>query len=370
VSASLATAVLQHDASDLFGLTAALVAVPSESHGEAELARIVEQRLRERAPSLTIDVLGNNVIARSQFGRDRRVVLGGHLDTVPANGNATPRVDGDVLHGLGSADMKGGLAVLLALAEALHADASAGRARHDVTLVFYECEEVADQFNGLRRIFEHDAALLAADFAVLLEPTAGAVEGGCQGVVVLEARFDGERAHTARPWMGRNAIHRATDVLTRLARHESDIVVVDGLEYRESLQVVRVEGGIAGKFNVVPDGCTLAVGRRFAPKYSEAEAANQVRLLLDGADHVEVLQSQPGALPNLTNPLVADFVDAVGLEVHPKLGWTDVARFASRGVPAVNFGPGDPEIAHTAGEHVTRESIEQAYAKLAAFIGL
>jgi len=305
---------------------------------------------------------------RTDFGRARRVVLGGHLDTVPANDNAQARIDGNVLHGLGSADMKGGLAVLLALAERLDADPAS--IRHDVTLAFYECEEVADRFNGLRRIFEERAELLDGDLAVLLEPTGGAVEAGCQGVVVLEARFAGERAHTARPWMGRNAIHRASEVLARLARHESDVVDVDGLQYRESLQVVRIEGGIAGKFNVVPDGCTFAVGRRFAPKYDEAEATNQVRALLDGADEVEVLQSQPAAAPNLTNPLVAEFVDASGLAVRSKLGWTDVARFASRGVPAVNFGPGDPEIAHTAGEHVTRASIEQAYAVLAGFVGV
>jgi succinyl-diaminopimelate desuccinylase len=361
-------AVLEHDARDLFGLTAALVAVPSESHGEAELAAMVETRLQERAPSLAIDVVGSNVIARTQLGRERRIVLGGHLDTVPANGNAVPRIDGEVLHGVGSADMKGGLAVLLALAEALDTDPAS--ARHDVTLAFCECEEVADRFNGLRRVFAEREALLAGDFAVLLEPTAGAVEAGCQGVIVVEARFDGARAHTARPWMGRNAIHRASEVLARLARHESDVVDVDGLAYRESLQVVRVEGGIAGKFNVVPDGCTLAVGRRFAPRYTEAEAENQVRVLLDGADAVEVLQSQPAAAPNLTNPLVAEFVDAVGLDVHPKLGWTDVARFASRGVPAVNFGPGDPEIAHTPGEHVTRASIEHAYAALSGFVGV
>jgi succinyl-diaminopimelate desuccinylase len=366
------TSALEHDARDLVGLTTALVAVPSESHHEAELAGIVEQRLRERAPSLTIDVVGANVIARTNLGRERRVVLGGHLDTVPAvNGNDVPRLEGDVLHGVGSADMKGGLAVLLALAEALHADSGPdAAARHDVTLAFYECEEVADRFNGLRRLFDHDASLLAADFAVLLEPTAGAIEAGCQGVVVMEAQFDGARAHTARPWMGRNAIHRASDVLARLARHESDVVDVDGLAYRESLQVVRIEGGIAGKFNVVPDGCRFAVGRRFAPKYTESEAENQVRVLLDGADHVEVLQSQPGAAPNLANPLVADFVARSGLGVNPKLGWTDVARFASRGVPAVNFGPGDPEIAHMADEHVTRASIEQAYAVLAGFVGV
>jgi succinyl-diaminopimelate desuccinylase len=368
VSRTLADAALAHDAADLFGLTAALVAVPSESHHEAELAGIVAGRLRTRAPSLAIDVVGTNVVARTQLGRDRRIVLGGHLDTVPANGNDVPRVDGDTLHGLGAADMKGGLAVLLALAEALHADPP--RARHDVTLAFYECEEVADAFNGLRRIFDERAELLDGDLAVLLEPTGGAVEAGCQGVVVLEARFAGERAHTARPWMGRNAIHRASEVLARLARHESDVVEVDGLEYRESLQVVRIEGGIAGKFNVVPDGCTFAVGRRFAPRYGEAEAINQVRALLDGADEVDVLQSQPAAAPNLGHPLVAEFVTATGLAVRSKLGWTDVARFASRGVPAVNFGPGDPEIAHTAGEHVTRASIEQAYEVLSGFVGV
>ncbi|MEX1006325.1 MAG: succinyl-diaminopimelate desuccinylase [Acidimicrobiia bacterium] len=360
--------VLEHDATDLFGLTAALVAVPSESHHESELAKVVEDRLRSRAPSIAIDTVGASVIARTQFGRERRVVLGGHLDTVPANGNEVPRVDGDVLHGLGSADMKGGLAVLLRLAEELHADPE--RARHDVTLAFYECEEVAERFNGLRRIFEEQPDLLAGDFAVLLEPTDAWVEAGCQGVIVFEARFEGERAHTARPWMGRNAIHRAAEVLGRLAAHESDTVLVDGLEYRESLQVVRVEGGISGKHNVVPDSCMLVVGRRFAPCYTADDAEEQVRVLLEGADSVEVLQSQAGALPNLTNPLVEEFVDGLGLLVRPKLGWTDVARFASRGIPAVNFGPGDPEIAHTAGELVTRDSIERAYATLAAFVGV
>ena len=360
--------VLTHDAADLFGLTAALVAIPSESHHEAELAAVVEERLRARAPSLRIDRVGASVVVRTQLGRDQRVVLGGHLDTVPANGNETPRIEGDVLHGLGSADMKGGLAVLLRLAEELHADAE--RARHDVTLAFYECEEVADAHNGLRKIFAETPDLLAGDFAVLLEPTDAWVEAGCQGVVVLAARFDGERAHTARPWMGRNAIHRAAEVLGRIAAHESDTVLVDGLEYRESLQVVRVDGGLVGKFNVVPDSCTVIVGRRFAPRYSEQEARDQVRVLLDGADEVEVLQSQPAAAPNLENPLVSEFVDGLELRVRPKLGWTDVARFASRGVPAVNFGPGDPEIAHTAGELVTRDSIERTYASLSQFVGV
>jgi succinyl-diaminopimelate desuccinylase len=365
---TVAASVLEHDATDLFGLTAALVAVPSESHHEAELAAIVRERLAARAPSLAVESVGASVVARTRLGLDRRVVLGGHLDTVPANGNGTPTIDGDVLHGLGSADMKGGLAVLLRLAEEL--DAQPDRARHDVTLAFYECEEVADRHNGLRRIFETSPDLLAGDFAVLLEPTDAWVEAGCQGVVVLAARFDGERAHTARPWMGRNAIHRALPVLTRLASQEMGVVDVDGLEYRESLQVVRVDGGIEGKHNVVPDSCTIVVGRRFAPCFTVEQAEEQVRALLDGADAVEVLQAQPAAAPNLTNPLVAEFVDGLSLPVRPKLGWTDVARFASRGVPAVNFGPGDPEIAHTAGELVTRDSIERAHTTLARFVGV
>ena len=366
-------AVLDTPADDVFALTAALVDVPSESHHEAHLCDLVEQRLAARAPSLECIRVDHNLIVRTDLGRERRVVLGGHLDTVPANGNGSARVEGDVLHGLGSADMKGGLAVLLALAEQLHTDPEA--AVHDVTLAFYEGEEVSDEFNGLRKVFEQRARLLDGDFAVLLEPTDGWVEAGCQGFLIVRAEFDGARAHTARPWMGVNAIHRAAAALSRVAAHESDTVLVDGLEFRESLQAVRIEGGVMGKHNVVPDACALVLNRRFAPAYTAEDAFEQVGLLLagpngDGADRIEVLQAQPAAAPNLANPLVAEFVQGLELPVRPKLGWTDVARFASRGVPAVNFGPGDPTIAHTAGELVTRESVERCYEVLASFVGV
>ena len=353
------------DAHDLLVLTAALVAVPSVSRNEAELADRVEHRLADRAPGLALARIANNVIVRTALGRERRVVLGGHLDTVPANGNEEPRIEGDVLHGLGSADMKGGLAVLLRLAEELAAGASP---RHDCTLVFYEAEEIAEEFNGLRHVFADQPDLLAGDFAVLLEPTGGHVEAGCQGTLHVRAHFAGERAHSARPWKGRNAIHAIAPVLARLAAHESDVVEVDGLSYRESLQVVRIEGGVAN--NVVPDGASIVVNRRFAPRYSVDEAVAQVEALLDGADAIEVLNASPAAPPNLGDPLVAEFVAASGLEVEPKLGWTDVARFASRGVPALNFGPGDPSVAHMAGEHVTRASIDHTYATLARFLGV
>lgn len=361
--------VLEVPAEDLFDLTAALVAVRSESHHEAELADLVAARLRERAPSLAIDRVAHNVVVRTQLGCDRRVLLGGHLDTVPANaGNEVPQLDGDVLRGLGAADMKGGLAVLLRIAEELHADAA--RATHDVTLVFYEAEEVRDEFNGLGIVRREQPELLAAAFAVLLEPTDGWVEAGCQGVLVAKAGFDGARAHAARPWMGSNAIHAASSVLARLAAHEADVVDVDGLQFRESFQVVGIEGGVQGKHNVVPDRCTITVNRRFAPKYTCEEAEAQVRELLEGADDVEILQAQVAAPPNLHDPLVDEFVSGLSLRVRPKLGWTDVARFAAMGVPAVNFGPGDPEIAHTQGEFVTRASVEQCYDVLGRFVGV
>jgi succinyl-diaminopimelate desuccinylase len=350
---------------DLLTLTAALVAVPSVSHHEQELADRIEERLARRAPALSRTRAGNNVIVRTELGRDRRVLLGGHLDTVPPNANQVPRVDGDVLHGLGSADMKGGLAVLLRLAEEI----AAGREpRVDATLFFYEGEEVADEFNGLRHVFDERPELLTGDLAVLLEPTGGHVEAGCQGTLHLRAYFDGERAHSARPWQGNNAIHAAAEVLHRLAEHASDTVTVDGLPYRESLQVVGIEGGVAN--NVVPDSCTLVVNRRFAPKFSVDEARAQVERLLEGADRIEVLNASPAAPPNLGDPLVSEFVDVLGLDVEPKLGWTDVARFASRGVPAVNFGPGDPDVAHTGDERVTRASVERCHAALSRFLGI
>jgi succinyl-diaminopimelate desuccinylase len=350
---------------DLLTLTAALVAVPSVSRQERELADGVERRLAERAPYLERARVGNTVIARTQLEADRRIVLGGHLDTVPANGNETPRLDGDVLHGVGSADMKGGLAVLLRLAEEISAGA---HPRSDCTLAFYEAEEIADEFNGLRHLFAERPELLAGDFAVLLEPTGGRVEAGCQGTLHLRAHFAGERAHSARPWKGRNAIHAAAAALQRVAENAPGTVAVDGLPYRQSLQVVRIEGGVAN--NVVPDACTLVVNRRFAPSYSVDDARAEVEEVLTGADRIEVINASPAAPPNLDHPLVAEFVRTLAVDVEPKLGWTDVARFAARGVPAVNFGPGDPDVAHTAGEFVTRESVERCYAALAGFFGI
>jgi succinyl-diaminopimelate desuccinylase len=349
---------------DLLALTEQLCAVPSVSGEERALADLVEARLRERAPGLEIERVGENVVARTQRGAATRILLGGHLDTVPANGNATPRVEGDTLHGLGAADMKGGLSVLLALAESL---ARADGAR-DVTLVFYEGEEVADEHNGLRRLFAERPDLVAADVAVLLEPTGGWIEAGCQGTIHVRVTFNGARAHSARPWMGVNAVHRAAPTLARVAAHEAPTVTVDGLDYRESLQVVRVQAGVAN--NVVPDRCEIVVNRRYAPACSHDDAVAQTVAMFADADEVEVVSASSAAAPNLTHPLVAELVAAGSLDVRPKLGWTDVARFAQHGIAAVNFGPGDPELAHTAAERVERADLDNCLRVLSKFAGI
>jgi succinyl-diaminopimelate desuccinylase len=311
-----------------------------------------------------VERVGNNVVARTDHGLDRRIVLAGHLDTVPPNGNSEPRRKGDVLHGLGTADMKGGLAVLLDLA----ARAADQRARHDTTFIFYEAEEIADEHNGLRRLFAERRDLVEGHLAVLLEPTAGWVEAGCQGTISMRATFDGMRAHSARPWMGTNAIHRAAALLERTATFEAATVDVDGLAYRESLQVVRVEGGVAN--NVVPDRCTVVVNRRYAPSRSLEDAIAEVRTWCADADDLEVLNASPAAPPNLWDPLVAELVGVYNLPVRPKLGWTDVARFSAHGIPALNLGPGDPELAHTADERVERADLDGCAAVLGSFLGV
>jgi succinyl-diaminopimelate desuccinylase len=348
---------------DLLALTEELCAIPSVSGDEAAIADEIERRLRANGPSLKIDRVGLNIVARTQLGRDRRIVLGGHLDTVPPNGNETPRREGDILHGLGTADMKGGLAVLLELAR----DLERRPPDSDVTLFFYEAEEVADEFNGLRKLFAQQPELVQGDLAILLEPTAGWVEAGCQGTIHVRATFHGARAHSARPWMGENAIHKASALLARIAAFEAQTVDVDGLDYRESLQVVRVEGGIAN--NVVPDRCAVTVNRRYAPSRSLDEAVDEVRALCADADEIEVLNASLAAPPNLMNPLIAELLGVYNLPVRPKLGWTDVARFAAQGIPALNLGPGDPELAHTAEERVDRDDLDGCRRVLAAFVG-
>ncbi len=276
-------------------------------------------------------------------------MLAGHLDTVPINDNLPSRLQDGLLHGLGSCDMKGGDAVILRLA------AVVTEPIRDVTYVLYDCEEIDAASNGLNRLSQSHPELLAADFAILMEPSLASVEAGCQGTLRVEVRTHGERAHSARSWAGRNAIHAAGDVLRRLEGYQARRPVIDGLEYHEGLNAVFISGGVAG--NIVPDECVVTVNFRFAPDRSEGEALAFVEEFFNGYD-VTVTDSAPGALPGLDRPAAKEFIEAVGGRVGPKFGWTDVARFTSLGVPAVNYGPGDPMLAHKQEEHVPVAQIE------------
>jgi succinyl-diaminopimelate desuccinylase len=344
---------------DLLALTAELVDIPSVSHNEQAITDRIETELRA-TPWLTVDRLGNNVIARTTLGHPTRVVIAGHTDTVPVNNNDHARVEGDTLWGLGAADMKSGLAVMLELATTVDAPAV------DVTYVFYAGEEIAAEHNGLGHVLRDRPELLRGDVAILGEPTDAVLEAGCQGTLRLDVTLKGARAHSARPWMGRNAIHRLGRLLAILEAWEGRRPVVDGCEYREAVQAVLVEGGVAG--NVVPDSARVVINHRFAPDRDEAAAAAWLRELiapaLEDGDTSEVVDSAAGARPGLDHPLLAALIARNDLEVRAKLGWTDVARFTALAMPAVNLGPGDPLLAHTADEHVTREQLERTWSIL------
>ena len=350
--------------SDLLAVTAELVAIPSLSQRERALADHVEAMLRRRG-GLEVVRVGDNVVARTHLGRPSRVVLAGHLDTVPPKGNELPRVVGDVLWGLGSTDMKGGLAVMLDLAATL---ASPSR---DITYVFYVAEEIARAHSGLLELAREAPGWLEGEAALVCEPTNATVEAGCQGVIKAEVVLAGRRAHVARPWMGRNAIHRLVPVLALLDSWEPRRAVVDGCEYWESLQAVRLSAGVAS--NVVPDGAVLELNYRFAPDRGLDAAARGLEEMLapclGQGDSFEVTDSAPAAPPSLGHPFLAALVEASGAPVTGKLGWTDVAFFAERGTPAANFGPGDPELAHTSGEMITRSSLERARDVLGRLLG-
>jgi succinyl-diaminopimelate desuccinylase len=339
---------------DVVSLTESVVNIESVSQNEKTLADEVEEALGA-VGHLEVTRIGHSIVARTDLGRAERVVIAGHLDTVPLNHNLPARNDGTRLHGLGSCDMKGGVAVALRLAHDL------ATPNRDVTYVFYEAEEIDDAYNGLGIVARERPDLVRGDFAILMEPSDAVVEAGCQGTLRVEVTTRGERAHSARSWRGVNAIHGAAEILRRLNEYDARKPVIDGLEYHEGLNAVRIHGGVAG--NVIPDECVVEVNHRFAPDRSEAEAEEFVREFFAGFD-LEVTDSAPGALPGLDVPAAKAFVEAVGGEVNPKFGWTDVSRFSALGVPAVNFGPGDPMFAHKQDEHVPVEHIERCERQL------
>jgi succinyl-diaminopimelate desuccinylase len=347
---------------DPVAITQAICDVPSVSGEEVALADLIVEALAG-AEHLEIVRDGDTVVARTHLGRDRRVVIAGHLDTVPINGNLPTRfetIDGEAfLWGRGTVDMKAGVAVQLKLALELVSPIV------DLTWMWYDNEEVAASLNGLGRIAHTRPHLFAGDFAILGEPSNGQVEGGCNGTLRAEIRATGLRAHSARSWVGENAIHKLAPALERLAAYEAETIEVDGLAYREGLNAVGISGGVAG--NVIPDEAVLTVNYRFAPSRSVAEASELVHGLFPEYD-VTVVDASEGARPGLDAPLAQQFVKAVGAEARPKYGWTDVARFSALGIPAVNFGPGDPLKAHADDERVAIEQIHSCERALRAWL--
>ncbi|XVX21243.1 succinyl-diaminopimelate desuccinylase [Actinomycetota bacterium] len=324
---------------DVVDLTAAICDIESVSRDEQTICDAIEAALRG-LDHLEVTRIGNSLVARTELGREERVVLAGHIDTVPLTTdppNLPTQRRGDELWGRGTVDMKGGVAVQLKIA------ATVPEPSRDITFVFYEAEEIDSEFNGLRLIAEERPDLIEADFAVLLEPTSAIVEGGCKGTLRVDVTARGVAAHSARPWNGKNAIHEANAILARLTAYEPQTVEVEGLEYHEAMNATGISGGIAG--NVIPDVCTVTVNYRYAPNKSEEEALLHVKTLFEGFD-IECTDNAGGARPGLHLPAAEAFVDALGVDVIAKEGWTDVARFSGMGIAAVNFGPGDPNLAH------------------------
>ncbi len=332
-------------------LTRQLCDIQSVSGDEAALADAIQASLAGCA-HLEIIRDGDAVVARTALGRAKRVVIAGHIDTVPVNENLPTRYERldsvEYLWGRGTVDMKAGVAVQLKLAAELVDPAV------DITWIWYDHEEVSAALNGLGRLAENRPELLAADFAILGEPSNSAIEGGCNGNLRVEVRTFGLRAHSARSWVGHNAIHDTAPILATLAGYLPREVEVDGLVYREGLNAVGISGGIAG--NIIPDEAMVHINYRFAPSRSGEEAVAHLRELFAGYE-LTVVDLAEGARPGLDAALALEFLGAVGGEAKPKYGWTDVARFSALGVPAVNYGPGDPLKAHADDERVAVEQI-------------
>lgn len=349
--------------SDLLARAATLVGTSSLSYQEEELANLVGAILGAER-HLEVTRIGDNVIARTNLGRPTRVILAGHLDTV-SSAAGLGRIEADTLYGRGAADMKGTLAVMLTLAQELL------EPRHDLTYVFYAREEVTRSDSGLREIQAEDPSLLGGDVAILGEPTAGAVEAGCQGTLRLRLVLTGAAAHVARPWMGMNAVRRIEPALGVVNKITGRTVEIDGIVYTEQFEPVGIEGGLGG--NVIPDEAAITVNYRFAPDRSAEQAEAWVREQLEGllerpGDRIEVKDLAGGAVPSLTHPVLAELVERSGHPVAAKVGWTDVATFSELGVPAANFGAGDPQLAHHADEHVSLSELAHVDSVLRALL--
>ena len=339
---------------ELSKLTLDLVNISSVSKDEKSIADSIAEALKKYS-HLKITRVNNSIVAQTNFENKQRVVIAGHIDTVPANNNFPGKINDSEVIGLGSVDMKSGIAVALKLASEITSS------NYDVTYLFYESEEIETKFNGLELITKQQKDLLDCDFAILMEPTNGILEVGCQGSLRFEVSTSGKRSHSARWWNGENAIHKTNKILEILNNYKSREPEIDGHKFREGLQAVKVNGGIAG--NVVPDSVTVSINHRFAPDTSIDQATQNMKTLFKDFNF-QLVDAANAAPTGLSNPLIKEFVSNIGKNIAPKFGWTDVARFANAGIPAINFGPGDPNLAHHPEEKVLISQIIDVYESL------
>jgi succinyl-diaminopimelate desuccinylase len=336
---------------------------PSVTGEEKRLCDDLQERIN-KTPGWEIQRVSNNLVVRreSRDATRKRLVFAGHLDTVPEPEGGLPvRVEGERIYGRGASDMKAGDAVMLALLEGFAWENS----WEEPTFVFYEREEGPYAENGLEAVFAGSSWVLDADLALVLEPTAGALEVGCVGSAHIEVTFGGKPSHSARPWQGENAITAAGEFLAGLHERQVEEVVVEGLPFYEVLVPTMARGGRAR--NVVPDEFWIHINYRFAPGKDLEDVRRIFEGLLEGQADYEITDYAPSGPVDLDNPLLQRLVET-GLEVRSKQAWTDVARFAERGVAAANFGPGLPAQAHQEREYAELVLLEECYGRLERFL--
>jgi succinyl-diaminopimelate desuccinylase len=325
-----------------------LVDIPSVTGDEARLRDAISARLTRLPQQRIADSL---VVGEPAEGT---VILAGHLDTVPAQGESRSRVEAERVHGLGTTDMKSGLAVMIHLIEMLGTGKVAG--------VFYAGEEGPLPGNQLGPVLEEAAWLRSAAGAVVLEPTDRAIEAGCQGSINADVVFTGEPAHSARPWLGENAITKASGFLSEMGSLQPEPHVIGGLEFLEVISVTTAHGGIAR--NVIPGEFVMNVNYRFAPDREPEDAVARLHEACSGADRVEVTDLAPAGSVDLDHPLFRSLIEQTRAPVQGKQGWTDVAQLSAAGIPAINFGPGEPALAHKPGESVRISDLSWVYESL------
>lgn len=339
--------------SSLADTLAWLVDIPSETGNETAIRDALADRLADLPARLV-----NRSLVVGDPGPGK-VILAGHTDTVPLQGHVGARIEGGRLHGLGATDMKGGLAVMVHLLEDLGTGYLVG--------VFYAGEEGPLSGNDLGMILDEIPEMLQAEAAIVMEPTNREVHAGCQGSINARVGFVGEPGHSARPWRAENAVTKAGPFLTMMHGLEAEPHPIEGLDFKEVMSVTRATGGVAN--NIIPGRFDLNVNYRFSPDRTMADAIERLRQVCAEADDFEVVDTAPAAYPEISHPLFSLLIESTAAPVAHKQGWTDVAQFAERGVPAINFGPGETALAHKPGESIDLSDLDWAHQVLLDTLG-